>query len=109
MRVLNSQEVEVIGGGLTDIQNTGLGLGIGAFFLTVAAVVFAPVTVVSGGLWILAAGAAALSTAAFAVPTPPEKTGTVTVGPVTEVSSGSGSSSSSSSGSDSGAGQEEDE
>jgi hypothetical protein len=73
MRVLNEQEVEQAAGGLTNIQNTGLGLGLAALGLTVAAVVTAPVTIVAGTFWILAAGAGALSGAAFAMPAPPPK------------------------------------
>jgi hypothetical protein len=68
MEELDLVEIDQVSGGLTRIQNVGLGLGIATFALTVGAVVFAPVTVVSGGLWVLAVGTGALSTAAFAVP-----------------------------------------
>jgi type IV secretory pathway VirB3-like protein len=56
MEELDLVEIDQVSGGLTRIQNVGLGLGIATFALTVGAVVFAPVTVVSGGLWVLAVG-----------------------------------------------------
>lgn len=74
MRELNISEIEEVGGGLTKLQNVGLGLGLAAFGFTVAAVVFAPVTIVAGSCWIFAAGAGALSGAAFATPTPAPST-----------------------------------
>lgn len=69
MKELDPVEVEAISGGLSNLQNVGLGLAIGAFAFTVGAVVCAPITVVAGGMWIMAGGLGALSTAAFATPT----------------------------------------
>lgn len=67
MQELNLQEIEEVSGGLSRVQNVGLGLALGAFAFGAAAFVV-PAGVIAGGFGIISGGLGALSGAAFALP-----------------------------------------
>jgi lactobin A/cerein 7B family class IIb bacteriocin len=67
MQELNLQEIEEVSGGLSPIQNVGLGLALGAFAFGAAAFVV-PAGVIAAGFGIFSGGLGALSGAAFAIP-----------------------------------------